>query len=118
MFVTDAFAQTRTFYVETLGWRLVDDLEDYLSLAPAGAAHPELAFARTDKLVQFGELPRFRGGVVVSVATADADALSETLRQRGVDVGEGPQDMPWGVRSLVIRDPSGVILDFFHPLPS
>ena len=43
------------------------------------------------------------------------------LRDRGVTATSEPSLKPWGWRSFEVRDPNGVILDFFHvaepPMP-
>lgn len=44
----------------------------------------------------------------------DVDATSEKLRQRGVDLLNGPIDRPWGVRTASFRDPSGHIWEIAH----
>ena len=37
----------------------------------------------------------------------DADAACEQLRQRGVELLNGPTDRPWGVRTAAFADPDG-----------
>ncbi|HEY8235231.1 MAG TPA: VOC family protein, partial [Gaiellaceae bacterium] len=63
----------------------------------------------------------------VSVATADAgvrfqftlgvddvDAMCVKLKERGVDLLNGPMDRPWGVRTASFRDPGGHIWEIAH----
>jgi hypothetical protein len=38
------------------------------------------------------------------------------MKKKGADVRVGVLDKPWGWRSFVVRDPNGVLLDFFHVL--
>jgi catechol 2,3-dioxygenase-like lactoylglutathione lyase family enzyme len=62
-----------------------------------------------------------------SVATADAgvrfqftlgvddvDAMCLELKERGVDLLNGPVDRPWGVRTASFRDPGGHIWEIAH----
>jgi len=44
-----------------------------------------------------------------TLAVNDVDAMSEELRQRGVDLLNGPIDRPWGVRTASFQDPGGHI---------
>ena len=39
----------------------------------------------------------------------DVDAMCEELRQRGVEILNGPVDRPWGNRTAIFRDPGGHI---------
>jgi catechol 2,3-dioxygenase-like lactoylglutathione lyase family enzyme len=37
----------------------------------------------------------------------DVDAKCDELRQRGVELLNGPMDRPWGIRTASFRDPGG-----------
>ena len=39
----------------------------------------------------------------------DVDATCEELKQRGVELLNGPMDRPWGIRTASFRDPGGHI---------
>jgi catechol 2,3-dioxygenase-like lactoylglutathione lyase family enzyme len=39
----------------------------------------------------------------------DVDAMCEKLKERGVDLLNGPMDRPWGIRTASFRDPGGHI---------
>ena len=45
----------------------------------------------------------------------DVDAKCEELRQRGVELLNGPMDRPWGIRTASFRDPGGHIWEIAHP---
>ena len=47
---------------------------------------------------------------------AAVDAVHERLRS-AVEVAMPPADMPWGNRSLLLRDPDGVLVNVYAPLP-
>ncbi len=109
MFVTDALAQTKAFYVETLGWTATYDMDGYLQVRSADEEGPELCFMSREGL------PRFEGkGVIVSVPVADADAHFKALCAKGVEAVSEPAVKPWGWRSFMVADPNGLLLDFFH----
>jgi catechol 2,3-dioxygenase-like lactoylglutathione lyase family enzyme len=46
---------------------------------------------------------------VMTVAVDDVDALCAILRERGIDLINGPMDRPWGPRTASFADPSGHI---------
>jgi uncharacterized glyoxalase superfamily protein PhnB len=37
----------------------------------------------------------------------DVDAMCAELKERGVDLLNGPMDRPWGIRTASFRDPAG-----------
>jgi lactoylglutathione lyase len=49
-----------------------------------------------------------------TLAVDDVDATCETLRERGVDLLNGPIDRPWGIRTASFRDPGGHIWEIAH----
>jgi predicted enzyme related to lactoylglutathione lyase len=92
-----------TFYVETLGFEKRLDAPfgqggRWIEVAPAGAA-------TTIALVQ---APEGGAGIVVSLATEDADADHDTLVARGVDADAAVMRMGDYVPPMfTFRDPDG-----------
>jgi catechol 2,3-dioxygenase-like lactoylglutathione lyase family enzyme len=44
----------------------------------------------------------------------DVDTMCEELKERGVDLLNGPMDRPWGIRTASFRDPGGHIWEIAH----
>ena len=44
----------------------------------------------------------------------DVDAMCEELKERGVELLNGPIDRPWGIRTASFRDPGGHIWEIAH----
>jgi catechol 2,3-dioxygenase-like lactoylglutathione lyase family enzyme len=44
----------------------------------------------------------------------DVDAICEEVKERGVDLLNGPMDRPWGIRTASFRDPGGHIWEMAH----
>ncbi len=110
LIVTDKLDETRAFYKDTLNWEIAIDMDAYLQVRSAGEDGPELAFMAPD-----GVHPSYKGeGVILSVPTQSADELHDDLAKKSVELLGAPKDQPWGWRSFAARDPSGVLLDFFH----
>lgn len=42
-----------------------------------------------------------------TLEVAEVDATCELLRDRGVELLNGPMDRPWGIRTASFRDPAG-----------
>jgi catechol 2,3-dioxygenase-like lactoylglutathione lyase family enzyme len=49
-----------------------------------------------------------------TLAVDDVDAMCEKLKERGVDLLNGPMDRPWGIRTASFRDPGGHIWEIAH----
>ena len=112
---TDLEASIR-FYVETLGFELGFQWEDFYAGICAGAA--EFHLKRVDApdpciaAVQAGD------HVDLYFQVEDVDALLAAFAARGVCASIGPVDRPWGTREFVIRDDQGHTLYFSAPLPA
>ena len=42
-----------------------------------------------------------------TITVDDVDAMAAQLRDRGVELLNGPMDRPWGIRTAAFRDPAG-----------
>jgi len=51
--------------------------------------------------------------VIIEFEVDDVDALGRRLQDSGVDIVMPPADMPWGNRSMLLRDPDGNIINIF-----
>ncbi len=49
-----------------------------------------------------------------TLAVADVDATCERLRERDVELLNGPMDRPWGIRTASFRDPGGHVWEIAH----
>ena len=117
LIITDDLPTTRAFYVDELGCAVTVEQDNYLQVRFGESdGAPELAFLPPQPADSpLGRQDPFAGGLVVSIAVHDADKHRSWLTERGVDAPEAT-DKPWGWRSLVLRDPNGVTLDFFHEI--
>jgi catechol 2,3-dioxygenase-like lactoylglutathione lyase family enzyme len=119
MILTDKLAETKAYYTEKLGAVVTFEGEGYLQVRfGAEESAPELAFMKPQTMdLLGGALPLFPGqGLLVSIPTANADAAYADMKKKGAEIRVGVLDKPWGWRSYVVRDPNGVLLDFFHAL--
>lgn len=66
----------------------------------------------------FGEgaaRPAANDSAIVEFLVADVDAVAARLDD-GVPVVQSPTTMPWGNRSLLVRDPDGTLVNCFTPV--
>jgi len=49
-----------------------------------------------------------------TIGVDDVDGMCAELKERGVELLNGPMDRPWGVRTASFRDPAGHIWEIAH----
>src|SRR5215510_10300703 len=92
--------RSKTFYGQTLGWKLGTDEEAVAGFA-FGTGY--LVIHADDRSA---ESRRYAGGMHVEVKVDDVDAEHARLKRLGVKVGQ-LQDQPWGERNFSFADPDG-----------
>lgn len=108
--------------------RQIDVLVDfYTALTGEGASRPAPAFAEfnvgglTLAISDEAMIEKFNAGAAVAAANRsaiiefvveDVDAVRQRLRA-GTDIAMEPATMPWGNRSLLLRDPDGTVINIF-----
>lgn len=60
--------------------------------------------------------PAANRSAIIEFLVEDIDALWANLAGWATDVVTEPKTMPWGNRSLLIRDPDGNLVNFFTPV--
>jgi catechol 2,3-dioxygenase-like lactoylglutathione lyase family enzyme len=60
--------------------------------------------------------PRPPQGAFMVIEIDDVDGFHDRLAARGLPIERGVQDQSWGHRSLLIREPNGLVLYFFSEL--
>ncbi|MFC8503977.1 VOC family protein [Pedococcus sp. NPDC057267] len=78
-----------------------------------------LAVAGTGTLALFGQRlaePAANRSVVIEWFVDDVDATHDRLRDSVEVVEQVPTTMPWGNRSMLLRDPDGNLVNLFTPV--
>lgn len=78
-----------------------------------------LAIGSDQTVVLFAEgsaEPAANRSAIIEFLVDDVDADHLRLRDLLTDVVAAPKDMPWGNRSLLVRDPDGNLVNLFTPL--
>ena len=52
----------------------------------------------------------------LTITVDDVDAVVAGLRERGIELANGPMDRPWGIRTAAFADPDGHVWEVAHPL--
>ena len=53
---------------------------------------------------------------IVELRVDDVDAVRERIAVLAVEIVLEPTDMPWGNRSMILRDPDGGLVNLFTPV--
>lgn len=112
--VTEKLTETKTFYVDKLGFGVVWEADWFLLLStPNGADtigfltpnHPTQA-------IEHFRRPFTGAGVYFTIEVDDVDALYTDFQQRGIDIELSLRSEEWGDRHFVVVDPNGIGVDF------
>ncbi len=106
------------FYERVTGMTVTQYTDDFAELRTPLAT---LAIASTRTLSLFGDdqmaTAASNRSVIVEFRVDDVDRHYQTLVTGFQDaVVQPPTTMPWGNRSLLLRDPDGNLLNFFTPV--
>ncbi|GAA3251567.1 VOC family protein [Streptomyces lavendulae] len=90
--------------------------EDFAELRTASATLA-IGSTRTVPLFSPGSArPADNHSVILEFLVDDVDGVHEDLKGFVDEFVSGPTTMPWGNRSLLLRDPDGNLVNFFTPV--
>lgn len=107
----DDLAATRQFYLDVFDLPLVFEDQASAVFRFGETLVNLLSTANAPELVAPAKVAGPDAGPrsVLTVEVDDVDAKCDELRDRGVELLNGPMDRPWGVRTASFRDPAGHI---------
>lgn len=116
--ITSDVLRLVAFYEQITGKSLTRYTPDFAELRTATAT---LAIGSTATLAPFGGETIARAAenrsAIIEFRVEDVDAEYERLADLlGDRVVQQPTTMPWGNRSLLLRDPDGNLINFFAPV--
>jgi len=95
--------RTRDFYVDFLGFRLVQDLGWLFTVGSTTNPTAEITVLRAD--------PGAAAVPSVTVEVLDVDAVHADAVARGIEVVYPLRSEPWGVRRFFLVDPTGAVIN-------
>ncbi len=114
--ITDDVGSMVDFYARATGCAATWSTPDFAELlTPVGT----LAIGSTRTVSLFGEgsaRPADNHSAIIEFLVDDVDHHYEQLRTWVKDFVNEPTTMPWGNRSLLVRDPDGNLVNFFTPV--
>lgn len=115
-FAVQDVVRTAEYYRDVLGFKISSYWDgERRTLTPASP--PPFGIVRRDDVELFfyratRAIERDEGGYHAYFHVTGVDALAKEWRARGAEILDGPEDMIYGQRELVIRDPNGLVLAF------
>ncbi|WP_306337995.1 VOC family protein [Streptomyces sp. KL118A] len=114
--ITGDVARLVAFYEKATGAQASWATEDFAELRTPTATLA-IAGTRTVPLFAPGSArPADNHSVIIEYLVDDVDRVHENLTGWVTDFVSGPTTMPWGNRSLLLRDPDGNLVNFFTPV--
>jgi predicted enzyme related to lactoylglutathione lyase len=114
--ITDQIKPLVQFYEAVTGLAATWYTEDFVELATSSCT---LAIGSTRTLAPFGAdiaQPAANRSAIIEFRVDDVDAEHRRLAEIIGDFAQTPTTMPWGNRSLLLRDPDGNLVNFFTPV--
>ncbi|KIF68963.1 glyoxalase [Streptomyces sp. AcH 505] len=114
--ITDDVARLVTFYEKVIAVPAAWSTPEFAELVTPSCT---LAIAGTRTVALFGAgsaEPAANRTVIIEFRVADVDAEYRRLTALDCEVVQTPTTMPWGNRSLLLRDPDGNLLNLFTPV--
>jgi len=114
--ITDDVARLAGFYQRATGVPANWSGEDFAELRTPRAT---LAIASTRTVPLFAPgaaRPADNRSVIIEFLVADVDGVHRRLAEFVENFVNEPTTLPWGNRSLLLRDPDGNLVNFFTPV--
>jgi predicted enzyme related to lactoylglutathione lyase len=114
--ITGDVARLVEFYERATGVQAAWSNEDFAEIRTASAT---LAIGSTRTVALFAPgaaRPGDNSSVIIEFLVDDVDGVHRTLAGFIADIVTEPRTMPWGNRSLLVRDPDGNLVNFFTPV--
>ncbi|ETK34344.1 VOC family protein [Microbispora sp. ATCC PTA-5024] len=114
--ITADVARLAGFYERATGLRATWSSEDFAELRTASAT---LAIGSTRTVALFAPgaaRPADNRSVIIEFLVDDVDGVYKNLTGFVEEFVNEPTTMPWGNRSLLLRDPDGNLVNFFTPV--
>ncbi|MFD4668345.1 VOC family protein [Lentzea sp. NPDC058450] len=109
--ITADVARLTAFYERATGTSATWANDDFAEVKLPAAT---LAIGSTRTVALFAEgsaEPEANRSVIIEFLVDDVDGVHQNLA--GAEVVQEPTTMPWGNRSLLVRDPDGNLVNFF-----
>lgn len=114
--ITDDIKRLVRFYERVTGLLLTWYTHDFAELT-TGSCTLAIGSTRTLQFFAPGAVrPADNHTAIIEFRVDDVDQEYQKLKDMNIDLVQEPTTMPWGNRSLLLRDPDGNLVNFFTPV--
>ena len=113
---TDHLHESRSFWVDLMGFAVTFDSNWFVHLAAPGDAGLELGLVKRDHETIPAAYRGAPSGSLITVVVDDVDVFHDRAVFMGVPILEAPTDMFYGQRRMLVTDPNGQLVDVSSPL--
>ncbi|NCN82618.1 MAG: hypothetical protein GW947_01500 [Candidatus Pacebacteria bacterium] len=108
--LVEDYEKSLAFYRDTLDLKLNSQDTNYTDFK---LGETLLAIFQKDEAVAMFPKSHMKsgGGCVIAFPVADVETACQELQNKGIDIFEGPKQMPWGQTVAYFKDPDGNILE-------
>jgi catechol 2,3-dioxygenase-like lactoylglutathione lyase family enzyme len=114
--ITDDVERLAAFWEQVTGLPVARPVPVFAELrTPAGT----IAIGAPATVAVLGDAapaPGQNHSAIVALRVDDVDAVRERIAVLALEIVLEPTDMPWGNRSMILRDPDGGLVNLFTPV--
>lgn len=116
--ITEKLAETKTFYIDVLGFGVTFENDFYLLLHTPNK-ESEISFLLPNHPSQQALFHKsFQGqGMYLTIEVENVDKIYQEMKQKGIVIEIDIRDEPWGDRHFAIQDPNGIGIDIVRYSP-
>lgn len=110
---TDRFDALVAFYADLTGVEPTRLAPGFAEIRLTGCTLAISDQQLIDRLNGGAIVPRANRSLMIELETDDVEAVAAQAREAGTEIVQQPTTMPWGNRSMLLRDPDGAIVNIF-----
>ncbi|MCV0424883.1 MAG: VOC family protein [Roseibium sp.] len=114
--LTEEVAATATFYVQLLDMEPQFSSDWFVNLVDPDNRGLELGILKQSHDIVPHEARQAPAGVMLTFVVDDCDVIHQRAIDADADIVETPNDMPYGQRRMILRDPAGTLVDISSPV--
>lgn len=107
---------TAQFYQDLLGMKRIGDFGWFIVLSHDEMPHFEMGILSKDHETIPPELSFAPAGFILTFVVSDIEDVYARAIAMRVPIIQEPTDLPYGQRRLLLRDPSGAVVDVSAPV--
>jgi len=108
--LSDDISVLQQFYVELFEFDILYESDWFILLMNADT-HTEIGIMKRDHALIPDAFQKSPQGMYLTFVIDDVDQFYATVKNRGIDIIEAPQDTFYGQRRMLLNDPEGTLID-------